>query len=103
MLENNQINIVPHYLIKGKLNIAAGQRPSPEVLLRRPATKSFHEFAVQRVLTEFKEAVFEISPFGFQQHLLASKPGKPLSFLMDIIMHSAWSDSGCLKLFSRQT
>ncbi|KAJ3024929.1 UNVERIFIED_CONTAM: Brahma associated protein 55kD [Siphonaria sp. JEL0065] len=81
ILESNQISVVPHFLVKKKIPVDAGHKPPPDVLHRdRPATKSFTDFSIQRVLTEFKESVFEIAPYGFQQSNLSAKPRRPFEF-----------------------
>ncbi|KAI9327291.1 actin family [Obelidium mucronatum] len=76
----NQINVVPHYMVKKKVPVDPGQKPPADVVLQRNATKSFHDLATQRVLTEFKETVAEVSPGGYQQQYLNQRPPKPFEF-----------------------
>ncbi|KAJ3410209.1 hypothetical protein CcCBS67573_g00909 [Chytriomyces confervae] len=81
LLEANNIPVVPHYMVKKKLPVDAGHGSNPE---NRPpvpgTTKSFHDFATHRVLTEFKETVCQISEYNFHQQSLAMKPVKPFEF-----------------------
>ncbi|KAJ3063302.1 Actin-like protein 6B [Podochytrium sp. JEL0797] len=81
LLEANHINVVPHYMIRNKRPVDAGQKPPQDILLNtRVASKSFHDLAVDRVLHEFKETVFEVAPYGFQQQQLQHRTPKAFEF-----------------------
>ncbi|KAJ3120850.1 1-phosphatidylinositol-3-phosphate 5-kinase [Physocladia obscura] len=80
LLESNKINVVPHYNVRTKLPVSAGQIPSPDILLNRKATQSFHNFAAQRVLDEFKETVLQVSEFNFNPGYLQNRALKAFEF-----------------------
>ncbi|KAJ3200383.1 1-phosphatidylinositol-3-phosphate 5-kinase, partial [Entophlyctis luteolus] len=78
LFEANRVKIVPHYNVKSKVPITAGQIPPLSVLWGRNATSSFHDFATYRVLDEFKESVLQVSEFHFNQNYLQSRPPRSL-------------------------
>ncbi|KAJ3356052.1 1-phosphatidylinositol-3-phosphate 5-kinase [Entophlyctis luteolus] len=80
LFEANRVKIVPHYNVKSKVPITAGQIPPLSVLWGRNATSSFHDFATYRVLDEFKESVLQVSEFHFNQNYLQSRPPRSFEF-----------------------
>ncbi|KAJ3339186.1 Actin-like 6A [Entophlyctis luteolus] len=80
LFEANRVKIVPHYNVKTKVPITAGQIPPPTVLWGRNATSSFNDFSTFRVLEDFKESVLQVSEFHFNQNYLQNRPPRSFEF-----------------------
>lgn len=90
MFAARQVPHVPHYMVKSKTVVDAGQ-PSQATykLFETPPTESYRQWEEERVLTEFKESVVQLwegsgklsssaGPQGVTNEDLAkSTPGRP--------------------------
>ncbi|KAG0165440.1 Actin-like 6A [Apophysomyces sp. BC1034] len=79
-LQNDlHLDVTPQYKIASKTVVESGQ--SAQVQLHdRPATESFNDYQISRVLHEYKESVCQVSEVTFDEGIMASRPQKPFEF-----------------------
>ncbi|CAN6669204.1 actin-related protein 7 [Trichomonascus vanleenenianus] len=77
-LRSREVEIVPQYRIKHKAIAEPGQPATPEFNEFQGITESYHNYQVQRVLTDFKESTSQIAehPFSASQQppVIGSRP-----------------------------
>jgi len=74
------IKITPRYKIKKKNPVDAGEPPKIVEYDRPNTTQSFHQYAMNQVMHEFKETICQVSESPYREGILKGRPLKCFEF-----------------------